>query len=250
MTLPPLTHMITPGMPAPEFVQLLPDAAPQVAEFTFVVYPPSLPLTERLAAIASEGGADVMSEALEIQRQSDGVVPYWESVLAAAWASRHFDRFALEATRHDPDAARDVYTTLRADELADGALQRLVDRVPDEHVLALDSRCTLRDGTRAHLPLMDFRMLPRSADVAHVVAAVRAVGQRRGAVLHSGRSYHFYGVDPLSQEQWQQFCARCLLLSPLTDARYIAHRLLAGAAALRITSAPRKPNIPYVEALL
>lgn len=237
------------GIAAPDFITSLPDAIPQVKTFTFVTYEPSPSLAERLTALAA-GDSSVLERAGHIRFDTEDVIPYWESVLAAAWASIDFDVFASEACRHDPEASRDTIFKLDADALRRGELRKEAAKLEGDRVIALDSRCTLIDGVEAHLPLMDFRMVPRAGDLGNVVAAVRAVGQRYGVVLKSGRSYHYYGFEPLSKSDWLNFCSRCLLLSPLTDSRYIAHRMLAGAAALRLTASVSKPYTPDVRAIV
>jgi len=237
------------GAPAQAFVRVLPTVMPQVRTFTFVVYQPSPSLAVRLESVATPETSHVLARARRIRAETDRIVPYWESVLAAAWTSLDFTTFATQAVRHDEDSVRDRFLSVTADDLRDGSIEHEIGLLPDDHVIALDSRCTLVDDTDAHLPLMDFRMLPHGTNVTNIITAVRAVGQVSGAILRSGQSYHYYGFEPLTTQQWLRFCARCLLLSPLTDSRYIAHRILAGAAALRITQSVQKPYTPWVEAL-
>jgi len=182
--------------------------------------------------------------------KTEDAIPVWESVLSAAWASYEFATFAKEAVRHDPEAVRDRFIELSSGEINAGALPEVVRSIGDDQALALDSRCRLADGTEMHLPMMDFRVLSRGGDVSSISTAVQVVGEERGVILRSGRSYHYYGLRPLNHEDWYRFYARCLLLSPITDSRYIAHRLLSGAASLRITPSKLKPFTPKVSALV
>lgn len=94
--------------------------------------------------------------------------------------------------------------------------------------------------------MIDFRVPPGDYGLAAVREAVARMGIKRGAILDSGRSYHFYGFDLLTQKQWWEFMAQCLLLGPLTDVRYIGHRLLEGMGILRLTATPLKPKAPVV----
>lgn len=238
------------GMPALDLVQRLPDLAPRVAKMTFVIYKPTPSLGDRLGADSPGFNAAIAEKAAEIRAASGNVVPYREAVLSAAWATSDFEAFAREATRHDAEASRDTYIHRTVDAVRAGALHNDVAALQNGDVLGLDSRCELDDGSMAHFPLMDFRMLPGISDAAHIGSAMHAVGQRSGAIVGSGRSFHFYGFEPVSQDAWIKFCARCLLLSPLTDARFIGHRLISGAAALRLTSSSVKPHIPRVEGFL
>ncbi len=98
--------------------------------------------------------------------------------------------------------------------------------------------------------MMDFRWVPSSKALDGILSALRTAGVRTGAILESGRSYHFYGFDLLDQGDWLQFMGKCLLIAPLTDSRYIAHRLIDGACALRITPDKNHPKVPTVAAFL
>lgn len=100
----------------------------------------------------------------------------------------------------------------------------------------------------SHIPMMDFRCEPSDRSLEFVVKAMRKLGQRKGIVLESGRSYHYYGFELLDEEEWRDFMHRSLLLTPFVDPRYIGHRLLAGTARLRITASRGKPAVPRVVA--
>jgi hypothetical protein len=79
---------------------------------------------------------------------------------------------------------------------------------------------------------------------------LRKLRQTDGVLLNSGRSYHYYGLRRLSQCEWMRFMTACLLLEPLVDIRYIARRMLAGKASLRLTDAPQKAKAPEIVACL
>jgi len=117
-------------------------------------------------------------------------------------------------------------------------------------VLAVCSRCHLADGSIVHIPMLDFRCKQSPVNQQKVESSLRAVGQRRGYVLESGLSYHYYGHDLMGERSWIQFMGKCLLLSPLVDSRYIAHRLIDGACALRVNTSGRHPKHPTVVANL
>lgn len=96
-----------------------------------------------------------------------------------------------------------------------------------------------------HIPMMDFRCEPSNQNRQFVVTAMRKIGQKAGVVLESGRSYHYYGFDLLTEDEWRKFMYRSLLLTPFIDSRYIGHRLLSGMARLRITSCRAKSVTPF-----
>lgn len=118
--------------------------------------------------------------------------------------------------------------------------------------LALYSRCQNTNMRELHIPMMDFRVKSGEANAHHLSllsAALQRLGQRQGVLLDSGNSYHYYGLELLTQSQWRRFMAACLLLDPLVDVRYIAHRMLAGKASLRLNEISDKRN-PKVVACL
>lgn len=102
--------------------------------------------------------------------------------------------------------------------------------------LALSSRVTVASGEERHLTLMDFQCPVRPGTLPAVITALEAIGEETGVVVESGRSYHYYGSRLLTIDEWRTFLGRCLLLSPLTDTRYIGHRLIAGETSLRIAA--------------
>jgi hypothetical protein len=238
------------GATALVLAQLLPLLVNRAAEFTFVTYKPTSSLSDRLLRTNGPADVDLLRKVESVRAITEGVVPYWEAVLAAAWGAKDFERFSIEAGRHNLSEDEERSFTVDRSELRNGRIDEEVKALRPDYVIALNSRCRLDDGTQAHLPLMDFRILPNLDEIRYLVLALRSINQRRGAILLSGRSYHYYGFDPMSHAEWLVFLGRCLLLSPLTDSRYIAHRLIGGSASLRLTPSKEKPHIPHVVAVL
>lgn len=101
-----------------------------------------------------------------------------------------------------------------------------------------------------HIPMMDFRCEPSDRNLELVITAMRQVDQEHGVIMASGRSYHYYGFELLTETQWYYFMYKSLLLSPFTDSRYIGHRLIAGTARLRISASKTKKQVPKVVAVI
>jgi hypothetical protein len=120
----------------------------------------------------------------------------------------------------------------------------------DGTVRGFCSRVHLRDGTEAQLPLLDFQCSVSDENTAALVEAATLMGQMRGALVASGRSYHYYGFDPLMEIEWRKFMARCVLLAPLIDARYLAHCMIENLACLRIDPRPNQSIEPIVVRVL
>lgn len=68
--------------------------------------------------------------------------------------------------------------------------------------------------------------------------------------MESGRSYHYYGCELLSEEEWIVFLGKSLLMSGYTDDRYIGHQLVDGHCVLRLSSRKSKANVPMVVSAL
>lgn len=103
-------------------------------------------------------------------------------------------------------------------------------------------------GGLLHLGLMDFHVPYEESQVGAVIDVMRTCGATEGAILASGNSFHGYGFNPMSRSVWQRFM-HLALLSPLTDTRYIAHRLLEEVGILRISATTSKPKVPSVVAV-
>jgi hypothetical protein len=102
---------------------------------------------------------------------------------------------------------------------------------------------------RYHIPMMDFRCPKGLENLSRIKELLKAIGEEEGLILDSGRSYHYYGINPMSEKEWLAFLGSCLL-SGLVDERYIGHRLKDRCGILRISACPLRPKIPTVVSIL
>lgn len=118
--------------------------------------------------------------------------------------------------------------------------------------LAIYSKCRDESCNFHHIPMLDLHIKSAHGRGALdlIVEALRKLGQTDGAILDSGKSFHYYGLRLMSKPQWRRFMSACLLLGQLADVRYIGHRLLARKAALRLNKAPNKDTEPKIVACL
>jgi hypothetical protein len=158
-------------------------------------------------------------------------------------------KLVAAAVQHDELKAHEIRTTFTRDQLSVSTLSGLLAQRP-ELALAVSSRVTTSSGEELHLPLMDFQCPISDANLRVVVAALNAVNRGTGAVVETDRSYHYYGFDLLSRDEWHRFLCKCLLLLPITDTRYIAHCLLDRECVLRLAPSPSKSVQPRVVRLL
>lgn len=134
------------------------------------------------------------------------------------------------------DDQRSIFK-IHAKELSENAVQTLLSSIPDNAELALNSRVHFDDGKMLHIPMVDL-----SARVVGVVGKVLDVLPAPLAKdmlwFESGRSFHGYGINLLTYQEWIQIMGRLLLANlpqqpPIVDPRWVGHRLIAGYSALR-----------------
>lgn len=152
---------------------------------------------------------------------------------------------------HNPPELEEVIG-LGREEVTFEHLNSIVNTLPDGRALGVISKVGL-SGTDDvfHIPMMDFRCEVLSGNLAKIEEFLRLFGQK-GAILFSGKSYHYYGIELLSQEEWLVFLGRCLLFCDpkdpryvYTDIRYVGHRLIDGYTNLRISKETRR--VPHYQ---
>jgi len=104
----------------------------------------------------------------------------------------------------------------------------------------------LRDRKEVcRLPLIDFRCEPSISNLEKVIRFLREIGQQEGAILSSGNSYHYYGIEPLSKTDWIVFLGQCLI-SELIDHFCIGHQMIEKYSILRISRSSCYSETPTV----
>ncbi|MEK7503061.1 MAG: hypothetical protein AAB556_01295 [Patescibacteria group bacterium] len=94
-----------------------------------------------------------------------------------------------------------------------------------------------------HVPLLDLDIPVDENGIEKIKEISLGLGIEHAAILNSGRSYHFWGLELLSDEEWRKFMYRALILDKI-DRRWVGHRLIDGQANLRISEKGGK--IPVV----
>ena len=98
--------------------------------------------------------------------------------------------------------------------------------------------------------MVDLICAPSAMNLDVVARLLREIRQGQGFLLESGRSYHYYGIDLLSDEEWRVFLGKCLLMFGYVDDRYIGHQLVDGHCVLRLSAGTLKTGVPRVVAEL
>lgn len=231
------------GLPLSRALVRLISSFDAIAQVSFVCYRPAPGLDERLAK--GEDATLEVRETAENLRQSYGI-PFWDAILAICMKRGNMpDHYVDLAILHD-HAPDEKTKTIEVNRLSEISVESMINDLQADTALAFSSKVKLRDGRSAHIPLLDFRCAPSATNSRIVRRALKAMGQTSGLLAESGRSYHFYGFQLQSTEEWVQFLAMAILFSPIVDVRYIAHRLADGACRLRISSSRSKALMPVV----
>jgi len=154
------------------------------------------------------------------------------------------------------DASRENVIRLEREEIARVIELKKEGKSPQDgyflmkdEVVGVISRIWVRNKI-LHIPLMDFCCECSPSNLEQVKEFLYEIGQKRGVILWSGRSYHYYGVDLLDEKDWLNFLGKSLLFSGYTDERYIGHRLLDGCGILRVSIGGLRSQMPTVVSIL
>jgi hypothetical protein len=220
-------------------------ATDDIAAIQCVVVPPSR-LVQEEQRLPPES-ATVVKTGLEI-RQSYRL-PFWDAVLVSC-----FDRLLPprdligQALHHNPIATarwRIPAEDCHVEQLA-GITTEAVTRGGS---VALLSSVIRKTGETGHLPMLDFHC-PCSPENQRLAAEVLvALDPGPGYLIASGESYHFIGAQLITGSDLPVFLGRALLLSPIIDRAWIAHQLIEGTCALRISATADTTEPPRIVAL-
>ena len=140
------------------------------------------------------------------------------------------------AIHHQPmsDAAEKIRVSVG--ELSAERLRGIATDAGETRVITLSSKVALNDSeTPGHLQMLDFRIRPSEENERLAAGIMRRVGAE-GILLNSGNSYHFYGYTLMrSEAELSAFLGRVSLFAPFIDQRWVAHQMIEGACALRIS---------------
>ena len=201
------------GMTALEVVAEIVRVNPEIGKLIFMVYAPRLNVGEVQAKADKQGKGILLLERL----------------LAHRWAEA--------SLRLDRDGVASILTEeIRKLELDD--------------VVGIWSEVGLIDeGSSWHIPMMDFKEPDCPEFLDRIRHLMKLIEQSDGAILSSGRSYHYYGTHLMEETEWFDFLGNCGL-SGLADPRYILHAIKDRCNVLRLSSCPLRPETPFVVSIL
>jgi hypothetical protein len=223
------------GQSASELLEAIVNRNPSINSLELAIYRPTDGFVARVA---------LSNPSLAVRLRSEFPEVRWDPTLSI------LDQKILIRERlfHDAKDEFERRTSVPAEGFG-MAVQEIVKSLTSEQTVAICSGCNMRDGTRLHIPMMDFSCKVHPDNLKLIQILIQFMGLR-GAILDSGNSYHFYGFDLIDENAWLNLMSKFLLSSPLADFRYIAHRLLGRTCVLRLTPNAIKPTTPTVKMIV
>jgi hypothetical protein len=206
-------------------------------QFATLDFAPLLDARSSLTAVDSFA----VTRALELRTTHH--LPFWDGVMLAASQSDTIPTGALKAAAYHQTLAGKIQW-VAADNLNIPSLQSMSQSAHGQkRLLALTSSVQMRDGSVRHLPLLDFHTA-YSEHTTCLIAEVISLLGASGSLLRSGKSYHFYGDALLTSDEMIAFLGKALLFEPIVDRAWIAHQLIEGRCALRISPREEYGGVP------
>jgi hypothetical protein len=228
-------------MDALDVIEEIRECNPNIAAFEIAALP-FAPLVDERSCLTGE---DVIVVERALQLRETLRLPFWDGVMLAASHAKVVPKGALIAAVFHQSLTEKV-SRFQAATLSRSMLERLSTEAQTERkLLAVTSRVHLRDGTMLHIPMLDFHVAFSNHSTALVTEIISTL-KFSGKLLRSGKSYHFYGNRLIEADEMRSFLGRFLLFEPIVDRAWIAHQLIEGACALRISPRAEYGGVPQV----
>ena len=228
------------GKPALEIVPLLVASMPEIGTVEIISYQRGLCLAEAYPSIGKQL-VEGLAMSFRIDRKVALRPDYWKEMAE--------DLKKIYIPHDYPDGS-----PVGQEEAAAWHEMYEEDEDEDKEVhLSLSSRVGEVGSPYRHsrqIPLMDFTCVPSVDSLLSVKSSLIASGEEKGIILHSGQSYHYYGLRTLSPyvewKAWMKVWLRNTWTWPWADEKFIRKSLEDGFNFLRLTSGASKPVIPVV----
>lgn len=219
------------GQSVLEFLYQLGQINPSIKAFQLALLDVAPPLEQRAALMAED--QNIVDRARELRDTLR--LPFWDGVMLTAANTNNLPGGLLNAaTFHQSlvgkirrvDKASATFSHLT--EIADAAQAQ-------GRLLVFVSEIEMADGSSLHIPMLDFHSAFSDHATELVTDVIRTLNLT-GVLLSSGKSYHFYGDQPVTPTRLSELLAKALLFGPIVDRTWIAHQLIEGRCALRIST--------------
>lgn len=195
-------------------------------------------MQDRIAIHEAERG---LIERANAMRLGTGV-PFWEALFATcAVTGECTDSIVAAAFFHN---GQGMQRCISRDQIREGVLEHAIKSA--NRVVAMGSRVLGKEGLIGHLNFLDFHCPVSEQNLELVRRVCRQLMASGFVLLDSGGSYHACSVSIVSDEERMRTLASAILVSPVVDARYVAHQLLQDSSSLRISSGGSLDKIPVV----
>jgi hypothetical protein len=231
------------GKPVTEFLPRLCLGQPNLIKIRLAAYTPEPRLSDRLRHSLTPEETELRDQATATCHGNG--IPFWDALLGICMKRDSIPERILDSAANHTSAPPAFEWTLQADQVSPERISKLIADLPTGLGIVVSSRVLVENGDTAHIPMLDFRCPESPANRQAVRKILQLLGQKRGIIVASGRSYHYYGIQLLSPADWITFLARSLLFAPIVDPRYIAHRLADGECRLKL-AASKQTDIPQI----
>lgn len=231
------------GLSAAEALSELLRNRPSISQVQLVAYEFAPLLQDRAPLTMAE--RSLVRRGLQVRHQLG--LPFWDSLLAICSAEMQAPTGLLKAALFH-QTREGTKTVLSRAEVRRGDVHRMLKSQPARGGLALSSGVSMNSGRRAHLPLLDLHYRLKSGP-GNAIAIAQLLLASGFVVLETGKSYHIWGTRPVTQNELVTFLGRALLLAPMVDRAFVAHQLLEGDCALRISAGSVNREVPRVVAV-
>ncbi len=184
-----------------------------------------------------------------VKLRADSKMPFWDAVLITCGDQENVPHGLLDAALYHrgagaAGAAKGQGQFISREQLLAGAVKQMCQNKRDAMWVGMTSEVTLDDGAAAQIPFLVFRC-PISQHNRKLVAEVAKRLLPGGAViLEAAPTYHAYGRDTVPVKDFAPLMGKALLFGNIINHRYVAHRLIEGKCALRLSSAGKKKTVP------
>lgn len=228
------------GKQAVEIVPLLLTSMPEISSIEIFSYQRGYCLGEDMKYLPMEkqliwGLANKYPVDREVALQAD----YWKK-MAENIKEIHIPHDYPDGSPMEPEETARWYKDWKEDEEEDKEVH-----------LSLSSKVRVKKAydDSQHIPLLDFKCAPSAGNLLSVKNILIESGQEKGVILHSGQSYHYYGLDTLLPNEWRDWMKLLLRNArvwPQVDHKFVQKSLEDYFNHLRLTRGASKPLIPIV----
>lgn len=232
------------GKPAPELYTGLVALLPAVQEVAIAEYTPPPPIQQRASLSEQEKRLVVAAAEARVNLWFS----YLEIVLEMSAKADHPVEGILNSIDYHQEHTSGR-TWLSREDVLSGQLIQTCASASQAEPLAFFSKVKADSHGGKNVPLLDLRIEKSPQSLSMVASIARHLLGTPFAILETARSYHLVGFTLMTENEANRFLARAILFSPITDHAYIAHQLLEGESALRLSGRGEMGDVPMVIAV-